>query len=221
MYNTALVGKVAAGSYVVMAVGAFLVVSTGTAYAVPLAGVGGFQVQAEEIRGYGAYIYADVDAANANSSIPVGVAEMQRAEVEGLKIVKTQDAGSVPGISGEMRITITGSGSVETGQQVLKYTELEANRAVLRQQVVDETDADTLRKQFIIAERDQEYDGVTVDVNRRSDKPGLLLRNVSITASYLATDRVSIPEQQIEIAVDSDGDGQYERTIGTVEQRQQ
>ncbi|MFB6163744.1 MAG: DUF6230 family protein [Haloarculaceae archaeon] len=197
-----------------MAVGALLVLQTGTAYAVPLAGVGGFTIHAKEIRGYGAYIYGGVDDTSNSDAVPMAVTELQHSEIDGLRLVKTQSLDAFPGISGTMRITISASDTVTTGQQILKYTYLKADTATLRRQVIDETNTDNPRKQFAISARGENTSGVTVDINQHGNQPGLVLKDATINAHYLATNHITLPGQKIQIAWDTDGDGNYEHKFG-------
>lgn len=209
MYRKAVVGKVASGSFAVMAVAGLLVLQMGTAYAVPLAGVGGFTIQAEEIRGYGAFIYGDVDDTSEYEKAPMAVTELQRSEIEGLVLTKELDMPHV----GPMKIQITATDTVTTDEQLLKFTNLQAETATLRRQVIDETPTDDPSRRFTIAARGNATEGITVDIDENGSKPGLVLQNATINAHYLATNRITLPGQKINIFWDADDDGEMEKLV--------
>lgn len=191
-----------------------LLLMSGTAYAVPLAGIGGFTIQAEEIRGQEAYIYAGATDTSERSAIPAGVTELQSSEIDGLKLIKEVDVGNLPGVSGQMKMVISGTDTVETGPQMLKFSHLEADEAVLRSQVIDESPADDPNDRFTIEARGDPQEAESVNMTSSGDEPGLVLRNATINAHYLATNRISIPGQEITIAYDPDGDGTFEEEFG-------
>lgn len=214
MYNRSLLAKGTTASFAVVALVAVLVLHTGTAYAVPLAGVGGFTVKADEIRGQDAHIYVGADDTSQREAVPMAVTELESSEIEGLQLIKTQSVESFPGLSGNAKVVISGTDTVTTGNQILKATSIEAEEAVLREQVVDESPASDPNDRFTIDAQGNASEGETVDPTTDSDKPGLVLKNATINAHYLATNRISIPGQTITVAYDPDGDGTYEQRYG-------
>lgn len=214
MYRKKLLAGGSALSFGVVALIALLVLHTGTAYAVPLAGVGGFTIQADEIRGHGAHIYVGADDTSEREAVPMSVTELQRSEIDGLELVKTLNVASIPGLSGNARIVISGTDTVTTGNQVLKATSIRADQATLRGQVIDESPAADPSEQFSIDAGRTPSEGQTVDPGADGDQPGLVLENATIDAHYLATNRITIPGQSITIEYDPDGDGTYEESFG-------
>lgn len=201
MYDRALLVKGTTTSLVVVGLITALLFHTGTAYAVPLAGVGGFTITADEIRADSAEIYVGAGNTSTESGVPMSVVELSSTEIEGLKIQKTLDVDDEPGLSGNVKIVISGTGTVTTGQQILKATEVEAGEAVLYGQTLDESPASDPSDRF------------TISATGADGKPGLVLKDPTITAHYLTTNRITIPGQRISLQYDPDGDGEYERSL--------
>lgn len=214
MYDKSLLAKGTGVSLGVVALVAMLVLHTGTAYAVPLAGVGGFTVKADEIRGQDAHIYVGADDTSQKEAVPMGVTELESSEIEGLRLIKELNVDSIPGLSGNARMVISGTGTVTTGNQILKATEIKAEEAILREQVIDESPASDPNDRFTIDAQGNPSAGETVDPSASTGKPGLVLKDATINAHYLATNRISIPGQKIAIQYDPDEDGTYEQKYG-------
>lgn len=214
MYRKHVLAAGSALSFGVVAVIVVLIVHSGTAYAVSLAGVGGFTVEADEIRGYGAHIYVGVDDSGEREVIPTSITEMERSEIDGLTLVKTLDVESVPGLTGNAKIVVSETDTVTTDGQVMKATSIRADRATLRGQVIDESPPSDPIEQFSIQVGATPPDGAASDPLAGGDRPGLVLENATIDAHYLATDRMTFSAQSITIEYDPDGDGTYERTYG-------
>lgn len=215
MHDKSEVMRGTGASFAAVAAVVGVLLATGTAYAVPLAGIGGFTIQAEEIRGQEAYIYAGGTDSSERSAIPAGVTELASSEIDGLKLIKKLDVGSIPGLSGQMKMVISGTDTVTTGPQMLKFSNLKADEAILRSQVIDESASDDPNEQFTIEARGDPQEAESINLQNSGDKPGLVLKDVTINAHYLATNRISIPGQQISIAYDPDGDGTFEQQFGS------
>lgn len=214
MYRKGKFAKGMGASLGVILAVVILVLHSGTAYAVPLAGLGGFTIKADEIRGQGAYIYAGADDTSQREGIPMAVTEFQSSEIDGLQLIKKQDVSSLPGVSGTMKMTISGTDTVTTGQQIVKASNIKAEEAILRRQVIDESPSDDPNERFTIAARGESVSGETVDIDQSGDKPGLVLKDATINAHYLATNKITIPGQEISISYDPDGDGEFEQKFG-------
>lgn len=201
MYDTTRFATGMAVSLAVVGLVGALLVQSGTAYAVPVAGVGGFTLTADEMRAENAELYVGTGDTSTASGVPMSVTEISSAEIEGLTITRKVDVGDMPGLSGAARIVITGDGTVTTGRLLLKASEVRAGEAVVRQQTIDESPADDPSERF------------TVTANGTDARPGMVLRNVTIRAHYITTERITIPNQQIVVEYDPDGDGTYERRL--------
>lgn len=196
-------------SIAVLAMIALIVVSTGTAFATSVAGVGGFTIEADEIRIEGLTIYpGTTDTSGQSGDIPAATQEMQSVEIDGLYLNKTQ---SLP-MGGQMKMTITATGTVESSEQVLKASYVQAEKATLKGQVIDEQNQDP---QFSVQScSNDSFDGHTIDINPDCSGADVVLENPHIRGHYLATNRIVLPGQKILISWDKDGDGEYEQIFG-------
>ncbi|QLD89287.1 hypothetical protein HWV07_09705 [Natronomonas salina] len=202
MYNKRILAAGLAASIGALALIGVLLAASGVAYAVPLAGVGGFTVEADEIRGESMYMYPGVEETSESDAQPVAVTEMQSTEIDGLTLTKEMDASPMPGLDGTMRVVISqgGNETVETGQQMLKFTSLQAEESQFSGQVVNEHNSDNPSDQFDIAAPGDAQDGKTVNIS--GSEPGLVLKNAEIQAHYLAVSSISIPDIQINVEYD-------------------
>lgn len=178
-----------------------LLLHTGTAYAVPLAGVGGFTITADEMRAESAEMYVGTGNTSTKSGVAMSVTEISSAEIDNVRITKVIDVSDKPGLSGNARIVVSGNGTATTGAQTLKATRIRAEEAVVRGQTIDETPAQNPSERF------------TITADGTEGQPGMVLKNVTIRAHYLTVRRITIPEQTITVEYDPDGDGDYETTL--------
>lgn len=211
MYEKITFVKGTAASIGVVALIGLLVMATGTAYAVPLAGVGGFTIKADKVTAESVVIYPGVDDTSERSAYPMAVVEQKNVKIEGLRQIKTLDVGSMPGLSGQARLVITSDETVTADEQVLKFSKLEAEKATFNGQVIDEHNSDDPTRKFDITTGS--FDGRTVDVSK--DGPAQVLTGVEIQAHYLASNQISLPGMQFSVQYDSDGDGTYETKMGS------
>lgn len=209
MHDKSRLLKGTGASIAVVAMIGLIVVSTGTAFATSVAGVGGFTIEADEIRIEGLTIYpGTTDTSGQSGDIPAATQEMQSVEIDGLYLNKTQ---SLP-MGGQMKMTITATGTVESGQQVLKASYVEADKATLKGQVIDEQSGEP---QFSIQScSNDSFSGHTIDINPDCSGADVVLEDPHIRGHYLATNRIVLPGQKILISWDKDGDGEYEQVFG-------
>jgi hypothetical protein len=213
MYNKHTLGKSLGASFAVLVVIALLVMSSGVAYAVPLAGIGGFTIQADKLTAESAMIYPGVDDTSNQEAYPMAVVEQKNVTIEGLRLIKPLDVSSIPGLSGNARIVLTANGTVTADQQMVKITNLKAETATFNQQVIDESNSDNPSRAFGLwmgdASKSQNklQNGRIVDLS--SDGPAQKLVNTEIQAHYLASSSISLPGLGLQVQYDSDGDGNY------------
>lgn len=204
MYDKRILAAGFGASLGVVALVALLVVSSGTAYAVPMAGVGGFTVEADEIRGEGMFIYPDSEETSEQDAAPVATTELQNSEIEGLTLTKKMNADPMPGLSGTIVVQISSTETVETGEQMLKYSQLRADESEFSGQVINEYNEDDPSDQFGIgAPSDEIQEGKTIDIE--GEEPGLVLRNAEIQSHYLAVESISIPDLEFDVYMEEDG----------------
>ncbi|MFB6172613.1 MAG: DUF6230 family protein [Haloarculaceae archaeon] len=211
MYEKSTFAKGTAASLGVVALVGVLVMASGTAYAMPVAGVGGFTIKAKKVTSQQVVIYPGVDDTSERSAYPMAVVEQKGVEIEGLRMIKELDVSPMPGLSGNARLVISSSGTVTADQQVLKFSRLDAEKATFNGQIVDERASDDPSRKFEISSGS--YDGRTVDIS--DDGPAQVLRNATINAHYLASNQISMPGMQFSVQYDQDGDGTYETRVGS------
>lgn len=211
MYERSTFAKGTAVSLAVVGVVALVVLASGTAYAMPLAGVGGFTIRADQVTAENVVIYPGVGDTSERSAYPMAVVEQQGVRIDGLRMMKDLDVGTIPGLSGNARLVIASSGTVTADEQVLKFSKLEAQRATFNGQIVDEHASDDPTRQFDISSGS--YDGRTVNVS--PDGPAQVLTNATIDAHYLASNQITMPGMTFAVEYDQDGDGTYETRLGS------
>lgn len=211
MYQKLTFAKGTAASIGVVALIGLLIMASGTAYAVPIAGVGGFTIEADRVTAEEVVIYPGVDDTSERSAYPMAVVEQRNVKIWGLRQTKELDVSSMPGLDGQARLVITSDEVVEADEQVLKFSNLQAEQATFEGQVIDESNSDDPTQEFEI--NSGEFDGRTVDVSK--DGPAQDLRNVEIQAHYLASNQISLPGMQFAVEYDGDDDGDYETSIGS------
>jgi hypothetical protein len=214
MYRKALLAKGMSASFGTLLLVGVLVMSTGTAYAAPLAGIGGFTIQADEIRADSAVIYPGSADTSEQGAYPMAVVEQKGVEIDGLRLIKELDVDSIPGLSGNARIVMSSSETVEADQQIIKVSNIQAEQATFNHQLIDEHDSDDPTRKFDIksGSATEDIEGRTVSID--SDGPAQVLTNAKINTHYLATNTISLPGLELDIQYDADGDGQYDENSG-------
>lgn len=201
MYDTKrLVGGTGA-SFLVVALVGLVILSSGTAYAAPLASGNGFTVEADEIRSDEFLFYPSAGENDAGST-PVMVAEQRDVEIDGLRLTRTQE---VPMMDGTMKISFTADETVEADQQYIKLTGLDAEQAKFNGQVIDAQPSDNPEQQFQqrAGSNVDPEDGYITDIE--GEDPGMVQKDVEIDMVYLASNEISLPGLEVDVEYDSDG----------------
>lgn len=209
MYDKRTFAKGMGASFLVVAVVVLVVASTGTAYAMSVAGVGGFQITADRITADSQVIYPGVEDTSSSPKRPMLVVEQTDVRIQGLTITKEIPASSFPGVSGDARIVIQSNSEVTINEQLLKMTRFSAGTAKFKGQVIDEQHSNRASEKFLISAgpaADPQSGKIT---NIQSGSPGVVLKDVEIRGHYLATDQISLPDTDIAIQYDADDDGDY------------
>lgn len=194
MYNKRILAAGLAASIGTLALIGVLLAASGVAYAVPLAGVGGFTVEADEIRGEGMFLYPGVEETSETDAQPVVVNELQGAEIDGMVLTKEIDASAMPGLDGTARIVISqqGNETVESSETMMKFSHLGAQESQFSGQVVREFNEDNPSDSFGMSAPGDADAGKTVNIT--GENPGIVLRDVQIEAHYMAVESISIPD---------------------------
>jgi hypothetical protein len=193
MYDRKRIAQGAGTAIAVWALVAMLVLSTGVAYAVPLSGIGGFKIYASEIRADSLTLYPGVDDTSEMSAYPQAVVELQNARLDDLSLHKKINANSIPGLSGEARLSIFTSGTTDSGNVLVKTSALEAQGATFNSFTIDEQPTSDPRDSFSL------------------DAGGdVTLQNAGIRAHYLATNQLQLPSFTLVFCYNPDGDDTWE-----------
>lgn len=217
MYDKKILAKGTAASFGAVVLVIMIVVSSGMAFAAPLAGVGGFTIKADKISGDNFILYPGITDSSERKEMPAAVAEFTNIKIEGLKLFKTFK--KIPFIGGNARVVVTSSDTV-TGDSVLtKQYLIEAEKSTFNGLLMDERPAPTPRKQFQMfapstAEQrrfgqDRLTTGRIINLKNYENKPGIVLENVTIKATYLAANEMHIPGMTLKVKYDANDDGDY------------
>jgi len=151
MYDKSILAKSTGASLGVVAIVGMLFLSTGTAFALPISGIGGFTISATEIRGNDLILYpaGPADGADAENAgfYPQSIVELSSTTIVDLRLEKEFDL-STYGIAapdgsdlGNARLVITAgnaSNPVSTDGILLKTPKLGAETATFNGLTIDE-----------------------------------------------------------------------------------
>lgn len=214
MYDKPTLAKGMGASFAAVAMIVLIVASTGTAYALPLAGAGGFTIKADKITADTQVIYPGTEDTSNSGQRPMIVVEQKNTKIKGLVIIKEFPASSLPGVKGDARFLIKSNSEVTINKQLLKMSKFNAKQSKFSGQVLDEHNSDKASEKFEIRSgpASNPQDGKTVNID--NSKPGVVLKDVKIKAHYLANDQISLPDQDFVVQYDADGDGKYNESGG-------
>ncbi|MFD1587381.1 DUF6230 family protein [Halorientalis brevis] len=212
MYDTNLLAKSTGASLGVVALVGVLFLSTGTAFAMPVAGIGGFQIQADSIEGDDLLLYPGLADGSNEDDYPHSIVELRNNEIEDLRLTKTLDLSDYSdSVDGRARLVIESGGTVTIDRLLLKTPKLSADEATFSGLEISESDSDTLEESFSIRAPSDPPDTRQIELDGGSN-PGLEMTDANIRATYLATDEITLPDLELKFQYDSDDDGDYEYT---------
>jgi hypothetical protein len=188
-------------SLLVVALVGAIILSSGTAYAAPLASGSGFTVEADEIRADEFRFYPSSGQNDAGST-PVMVAEQRGVEIDGLRLTREQN---VPMMDGSMTISFVADETVKADQQYIKLTQLNAEKATFNGQVINAQPSDNPEKQFVqtAGENADPEDGYLTNISGSS--PGMVQEGADIEMVYLASNEITLPGLTVDLDYDSKG----------------
>ena len=141
----------------------------GVALAVPIGGIGGFFIEAEQIRISNFKLLPKVGETSERSLYPQGSAQLD-AVIKKLKLYKDLN---VPG-AGKVRVLITASGDVKASGLVLDLSKLDADASFNQLKVAEKNSRDWQKKIGLSA-------------------PEVVLNKPVIQGHYLFANRISLP----------------------------
>jgi hypothetical protein len=235
MYDKSILAKSTGASIGVVAIVGMLFLSTGTAFAAPISGIGGFVIQADRIEGDNLVLYPGAgDAENtanlsgvaggAKDAYPQAVVELTQVDIDGLTLIKNFDLSKY-GLNGRAQLVITAGNGADAEALLLKTPQLSADNAVFSGLEIDETAQSGTNN----AQQGQQQLSESIQLTAPSNlgnnpqglpekniqlgnnaNPGLVLSNANIRATYLATNQITLPDLALEVRFDYDDDGTYE-----------
>lgn len=209
MYDKETLAKSSGVSLGVVAVVGLLFLSTGTAFAVPVAGIGGFVIEADSIEGDDLLLYPGVSETSEAGDYPQVVIEMRETEIEGLVLTKEIDLDGYDGVplDGTAEVTIETDENVTSDQIFLRSPALEAQEATFSGFELSEQGSDDLNEAFSIrAPTNETPDTRQIDLDG-GENPGLVMDDARIQATYLATNQITLGGLSLDVSYD-DGDDQ-------------
>lgn len=194
MYNRKRIARSAGAAVAVWALIGLLVMSSGVAYAVPLAGLGGFNIAASSISASNLVMYPGAGDTSTMDRYPMTVAELQNVRIRDLWLYKTINLGRTPGLSGTARVYFVTSGTSRADNILVKSSALATDgHATFHDFAVQEHASSDPRGQFAIT----------------SNGP-VTLERPRINAHYLTSSSISISNTYLAMCYDPDGDQVYE-----------
>ncbi|MFB6179262.1 MAG: DUF6230 family protein [Halorientalis sp.] len=210
MYDTNLLAKSTGASLGVVALVGVLFLSTGTAFAMPVAGIGGFKITADKIKGDDLLLYPGLADGSNKDDYPHSIVELRNNRIEDLRLTKTLDLSDYTDVDGTARLVIqTDDGTVKIDRLLLKTPKLTADKATFSGLEISEKDSSDLEHSFSIRAPSEPDDTRQIDLSG-GDNPGLVMEDAEIRATYLATDEITLPNLEVKFQLDTDGDGEYE-----------
>ncbi|WP_169302402.1 PKD domain-containing protein [Halorientalis salina] len=198
MYNRKRVARGAGTAIAVWALLGLFIVSTGVAYALPLAGVGGFTITADEVQADNLLLYPGVGDTSERDAYPQTIAELEGTTITDLTASKTIGLDSTPGLSGKFRVSIVSQGESDGSALLLKSSALQSSSAEFTNFSIEEMASDDPRGRFEL-----ESNG-PVTLGGTGQYP------VRIRAHYVALNSVSTPNLGLRVCYDPDNDDEYE-----------
>ncbi|MFD1587794.1 PKD domain-containing protein [Halorientalis brevis] len=172
--------------------------STGVAYALPLAGVGGFTITADSVSADNLVLYPNVGDTSEREAFPQTIAELQGTTLKDLTASKTIDLDSTPALTGKFRVSLVTEGRSEGGAVLLKSTALQSSSAQFNDFAIKEMESSDTFGQFGIESKGP------ITLNGSGQYP------VRIRAHYLAINTISTPNLRLSVCYDPDDDDAYE-----------
>jgi hypothetical protein len=211
MYDKKLLAKSTGASLGVVAIIGLVFLSTGTAFALPISGIGGFLIQADRIEGDDLLLYPGLADGSERENYPHAIVEIRDQEIEGLRLSKTFDLSDYTGVvDGRARLVIESDGDpVTINQLFLKTPELNADEAQFSGLEISENDSSDFEESFSIEAPSDMPETRSLDFEE-TDDPGIVLDDAEIRATYLTTDEITLPNLALSFQLDTDDDGEYE-----------
>ncbi|MFB6164648.1 MAG: DUF6230 family protein [Haloarculaceae archaeon] len=194
MYNRKRIARGAGTAVAAWALVGLLVMSTGVAYAVPLAGIGGFTISADRITSDSMTLYHGVGDTSEIDAYPQAMIELTDAKMLDMRLAKTFDVNAIPGLSGTAKLRIDTDGQTVGDAVLVKSTAMSARGATFKQFAIEERNTTDPRTAFTM----------------RADD-GIVMQDAEIRAHYLATNHITLSHMSLVVCYNPDNtDNTYE-----------
>jgi PKD repeat protein len=194
MYDRQRVARGAGAAIAVWALIGLVFLSSGVAYAVPLAGFGGFNASIGVVEADSLALYPSVGDTSEQDAYPQTVIELSNTQLTDLEAYKDLDVSTVPGLSGTARFRLAGRGDIDSGDVLLKSSALTADDAQFDGFVIEDSGNESVDSSFEIFANDRAR-----------------LESVNIKAHYLTASSVELSNLALGVCYDSNNDGTWER----------
>lgn len=194
MYNRKRITRGAGVALAVWGAIGLIIMSTGVAYAVPLAGLGGFNIAADEISANNMLLYQGVGDTSTMEHYPQTIVELQDVTLDGLWLYKTFDMDKAPGLTGQARVYLWTGGETTADNVLVKSSALS-------------TDGGATFRDFAVTERGGSRPGTQFQITADD---GITLEQPRINAHYLASSKLTVRETKLVVCYDYDEDDEYE-----------
>jgi PKD repeat protein len=194
MYDRQRVARGAGAAIAVWALIGLVFLSSGVAYAVPLAGFGGFNASIGVVEADSLALYPSVGDTSEQDAYPQTVIELSNTQLTDLEAYKDLDVSTVPGFSGTARFRLAGRGDIDSGDVLLKSSALTADDAQFDGFVIEDSGNESVDSSFEIFANDRAR-----------------LESVNIKAHYLTASSVELSNLALGVCYDSNNDGTWER----------
>lgn len=149
----------------------------GIAFAVPVAGVGGFTITADEIQMNNYKMLPSAGETSEKPLVPQARVSLDAA-IKNMKLTKDLDAPFI----GNVRIFIQSTGTVKATNMILDMTKM-ASDTQFSKLTIAEKNSDNPTKKFMLS------------------SPDAVLKNPKIIAHYLFANTISIPDMQFHLDI--------------------
>ncbi len=196
----------------VVAVVGLVFLSSGTAVSLPVAGIGGFTIQADRVEGDDLLLYPSLCDTSEVGDYPHATIELRNNSIDGLRLIKQSDIGDYTGdaVGGTARFVIETDEGVIAEELLLRTPALDAEEATFSGFELSETATNDLTRAFSIRAPPEPAADARQLTLTGGENPGFVLENTTIRARYLATNQISLPGLRLRVEYDEDGDGEFE-----------
>ena len=194
MYDRQRVARGAGAAIAIWTLIGLVFLSTGVAYAVPLAGLGGFNATIGVVESDSLALYPAVGDTSERDAYPQAIVELENARLEDLEAYKDLDVSSIPGLTGTARFRLASRGEIDSNNALIKTAALTADDAQFDAFEIADEDTGDVRTSFEIFANDRAR-----------------LESVKIRAHYLTASSVDLSDLSLSVCYDSNEDGTWER----------